>query len=125
MHDRPAKYESNHDGDTVTMILDQDFFDTKTINIRLANVWAPEEDEDGGPAVQHFVEHWFKVRARGKGKWPFVVYTDQTRTGTEVKSFDRFVATVMTADGKHSLNTEVMKFIVDQGYSGGIGSISR
>jgi endonuclease YncB( thermonuclease family) len=125
MHDRPAKYVENHDGDTVTMILDQDFFDNKTINIRLANVWAPETDEGGGLEVQKFVEHWFHLRARGKGKWPFVVHTSQTRNDTEVVSFNRFVAVVMTADGKHNLNTEVMKYIIDQGYTGGIGSIDR
>jgi endonuclease YncB( thermonuclease family) len=125
MHDRPAKYADNHDGDTVTMMLDQDFFDTKTINIRLANVWAPETDQDGGLEVQAFVAHWFKLRARGGGKWPFVVHTMQTRNDTEVLSFNRFVATVMTADGKHSLNSEVMEFITDRGYGGGIGSIAR
>lgn len=125
MHDRPAAYLENHDGDSVTMVLDQDFFDAKTINIRLANVWAPETDEEGGLEVQKFVEHWFKLRARGKGKWPFIVYTSQTRNETEVKSFDRFVAVVVSADGKHNLNTDVMKYIVDQGYTGGIGSIVR
>jgi hypothetical protein len=107
------------------MMLDQDFFDTKTINIRLANVWAPEEDQEGGPDVQAWVAHWFKLRSRGKGEWPFVVYTAQTRDHTEVKSFDRFVATVVTIDGKHNLNTEVMKYIIEQGYTGGIGSIVR
>lgn len=122
MHDRPAQFIENHDGDTVTMLLDQDFYDRKQINIRLANVWAPESYEYGGADVQQFVDSWFEERVKRGGKWPFIVYTDVTKKGTQVKSFDRYVGTVMTADLKESLNSDIMRYIVEKGYGGGIGS---
>lgn len=125
MHDRPAKYVSNHDGDTVTVILDQDFYDNKQINLRLANVWAPELHQPGGEDVRAFVFKWFvdRVQAAPHDAWPFMVYTHQTPKGDrELKTFDRYVATVMTFDEKQSLNADVMKYILEKGYSGGTGA---
>lgn len=124
MHDKRAKYVSNHDGDSAVVILDQDFWDTKTINVRLANVWAPELSEDGGQAVQKFVENWFKVHSYRK-KWPFIVTTHVTNTGHEKMTLGRYVADITTNDGKHHLNSEVMEYITNHGYAGGIGSIVR
>lgn len=126
MHDRPAQYVRNHDGDSVTMVLDQGFYDTKQINIRLANVWAPEEDEDGYVPVKYFVSDWFaRHLVRATSRWPFIVYTHRTSKGTEVKTFDRYVANIETVDGKHNLNSDVMHFIVEQGYTGGTGAPVR
>jgi endonuclease YncB( thermonuclease family) len=127
MHDRPAFYVTNHDGDTITLILDQDFYDMKRINVRLANVWAPELKQPGGPEVRAYVNEWCTRRMdRDRSvSWPFVVHTLVTAKDTQVKSFDRYVATVMSRDGKESLNADVMKFIIEKGYTGGIGSISR
>lgn len=124
MHDRPAKYVENHDGDSVTMLLDQDFFDTKQINIRLANVWAPEMNKDeGAEEVQRFVFEWFNRRITAKNDgWDFMVITHQTSTGKEKKTLDRFVADVMSADGKEHLNSEVMAYIIEKGYPRGVGA---
>lgn len=123
MHDRRAQYVDHHDGDSVTMMLDQDFWDTKTINIRLANVWAPELKDRGGPEVRDFVASWFS--AFNIAKWGFLVITHRTRTDKEVTTLGRYVADVMTIDGQFHLNSDVMKFIADRGYTGGIGSIAR
>lgn len=128
MHDRRARYVANHDGDTVTMMLDQDFYDTKTINIRLANVWAPELNEEGGDIVLWYVNQWFTKRivaASDKTTWPFLVVVHRTRTDKEQLTLGRYVADIMTVDGKEHLNSDVMHYIVDNGYTGGIGSIVR
>lgn len=123
--DRPARFHSNHDGDTVTMILDQGFYDTKQITLRLANVWAPELIKDtGGPEVWSFVFQWFTKRLSDNG-WDFVVTTYLTKTGRDVKTLDRYVADVVAVkDGAH-LNSDVMKYVAEKGYSGGIGSPSK
>lgn len=128
MHDRRARYVSNHDGDTVTMTLDQDFYDTKTINIRLANTWAPEMKDEGGEQVMWFVNQWFTkhiVRLASVTTWPFLVVTHRTRTDHETMTLGRYVADISTIDTNESLNSAVMKYIVDQGFSGGIGAIVR
>lgn len=123
MHDRRAKYVENHDGDSVTMLLDQDFYDFKQINIRLANTWAPELKDVGGFEVANYVRTWFK--AYDVTKWGFLVLTHRTRTDKETMTLGRYVADIMTIDEAFHLNSDVMKFIVDRGYTGGIGSISR
>jgi len=128
MHDRPARYIENHDGDSVTLLIDQDFFDSKQINIRLANVWAPELGKDeGAEECQEFVADWFlrQIVATGHSKWDCIVITHQTSTGNEKKTLDRFVADVMSADGKEHLNSDVMAFITERGYSGGTGAPTR
>lgn len=119
MHDRPAKFLDNHDGDNVTMLLDQDFDDMKKIEIRLANVWAPEMDEEGGEQVRDRVR-FLMIGANSYSTWPFVVHTHKTKKGKNVKSFDRYVATVMMPDGE-SLNSKIMAYIVREGYTQGIG----
>jgi hypothetical protein len=127
MHDRPAKYHDNNDGDSVVMILDQGFYDTKRIKIRLANVWAPEGHEPGGDACWRFVHDWFmrNMTMYGHLEWPFMVITHVTKNDTEKMTLGRFVADVMTIDGKHHLNADVMQFIAERGYSGGIGSPAK
>ena len=125
MNDRRAQFVDNHDGDSVTMLLDQGFYDYKQINIRLANVWAPELRDPGGREVMNFVLAWFTSRMSKKVKWPFIVHTMMTTTQHEVQTLGRIVGTIMSKDGKESLNSDIMKFIVENGYTGGIGSISR
>ncbi len=119
MHDRPARFVENHDGDTITVLLDQDFDDMKKINIRLANVWAPEMNEDGGKQVKAMVAFICAAYKVGPG-FPLVVHTHKTKTGKNIKSFDRYVATVMMPDGE-SLNSKLMKYIAEIGVTGGVG----
>jgi hypothetical protein len=123
MHDRRAQYIENHDGDSVTMLLDQDFYDFKQINIRLANTWAPELKDVGGMEVANFVRVWFKTYS--VSKWGFLVFTHRTRTDRETMTLGRYVADIYTIDMTFHLNSDVMKYIADNNYTGGIGSISR
>lgn len=126
MHDRPARYVKNTDGDSVTMLLDQDYYDFKQVNIRLANVWAPDGDQEGVLETKWFVQDWFMTHlVHAVTPWNFIVYSAVTRKGTMVKTFDRYVADITTMDGKHHLNSDVMKFLLEHGYEGGIGAISR
>lgn len=122
MWDRRAHYLENHDGDTVTMLLDQGFHDFKQVNIRLANVWAPESKQEGGLETKLFVADWFKSRAT-KGMWDFIVFTHRMlKADREQTTFDRYVATVLSADSTASVNSDTMKFIVERGYPGGVGA---
>jgi hypothetical protein len=123
MHDRPARFIENHDGDTVTMILDQGFHDTKTIVLRLANVWAPEMSEKGGTQVKAYLT-FLMVGPNSLEPWPFVVHTQKTKSGKDVMSFSRYVATIMMSDGE-SLNSKLMRYITEHNSGGGIGSIER
>lgn len=119
MYDRPARYVSHHDGDTITLLIDQGFYDRKQIDVRLANVWAPELNEPGGNEVRGYLG--FVIHSVPVEEWPFVVHFHKTKTGKDIKSFDRYVATVMIKDGNNSLNSLIMQYISDKGFTGGIG----
>jgi endonuclease YncB( thermonuclease family) len=123
MHDRPARFIDNHDGDTVTMLLDQGFNDRKIITLRLANVWAPELNEEGGQQAKAYLR-FLVTGPNSVEEWPFIVHTQQTKTGKDIMSFSRYVATVMMSDGE-SLNSKLMKYLADTNQTGGMGSIVR
>jgi hypothetical protein len=124
MWDNRAQYVDNHDGDNATMILDYGRSLHQQLEIRLANVWAPELSDPGGLEVQVFVRRWFLRHS--KLRWPFIVWSHRMKEADkEQMTFNRYVGTITTADGKRTLNTEVMAFIVANGYTGGIGSIVR
>ena len=120
MHDRPARFVDNHDGDTATMMLDQDFFATQTINVRLANVWAPEPKDKGYVQAKAYLR-FLMVGQNAVEKWPFIVITHETATGNQVKSFDRFVADIIRAIDGVSINSEMMKYLTQNGFTGGTG----
>lgn len=126
MYDRRAKFVNNYDGDSVVMMLDQGFMDTKTINIRLANVWAPELREPGGELVAKYVADWFLNRiVRLDRPWPFLVITYRTRSDREQITLGRYVADVLTVDGEDHLNSDVMRYISEKSFSGGTGAPAR
>lgn len=125
MWDRRARYAGNHDGDTITVVLDQGFGDTKTIDIRLYGVYAPELSEKGGPECRDFVTKWFieQMDSVKTSNWNFVVTTmKMKRADHEQMTFDRYVATVTSLDGSRNLNLEIQDFIDEHVYSGGVGS---
>lgn len=124
MWDNRAQYVANHDGDNATMVLDYGRGLHQELEIRMANTWAPELKDIGGAEVQLFVHRWF-IR-HSKSKWPFIVWSTRMKEADkEQMTFNRYVGTITTADGKHSINSDVMAYIVQQGYTGGIGSIVR
>jgi endonuclease YncB( thermonuclease family) len=122
MWDKRARILSNHDGDTLTAVLDQAFWDTKQITVRLFGVWAPELKEVGGPETRDFVTAWISQYSTA-ASWPFLVTTMRTpRSDLEVQTLGRYVALVETVDHGHNLNLEVQAFVTERGYGGGTGS---
>lgn len=127
MWDRRAKYVENYDGDSVDMILDQGFHDTKEIHIRLANVWAPEMKDPGGPEVQSYIQEWYtKQEMDYITEWNFVVWIHRmVKADREQMTFNRYVATVYSIRGGNSLNSDVMKYIAEKGYGPGVQVIHQ
>ena len=122
MWDKRAQLISVHDGDTIKCTLDQGFGDSKVINVRLLNVFAPELKEAGGADVRDFVKSWFDQLQPYSG-WNFIVTTTRLKTADkEDTSFDRYVGTITSLDGTRNLNMDVQAYINAKGYSGGTGS---
>lgn len=110
MWDRRARLAWVKDGDTIEVVLDQGFGDTKQIAVRLLGVWAPELTQPGGPEAKQFVEAWFA--ALPPAAWPFVVTTVRMKTtDREQMTFDRYVALVTSIDGSRSLNADVTAWL--------------
>lgn len=123
MWDKRARYIKNHDGDTVTVLLDQGYRDTKELEVRLLGVYAPELRQPGGKECREFVNNWFTVSDPNFVRWPFVVTTARMKVADrEQKTLDRYVATITTIDGSKNLNAEVAEFIHKNKYGGGSGS---
>lgn len=124
MWDRRAEYLSNYDGDTVKVTLDQGFGDTKTIDVRLFGVYAPEIREPGGIECRDFLNSWFKSQSiLTVSRWSFIVTTALMKVADrEQKSLDRYLGTITSLSGTRNLNLEIMQFIVSKGYGGGTGS---
>lgn len=125
MWDKRAKILAAHDGDTITVVLDQGFWDTKTVKIRLLGAYAPELKDVGGLETKAFVNDWVNRYAVGF-EWPFTVTTVRgPRSDQEKTTLSRYLAVVETIDLQHNLNIDVQAFITEHGYSGGVGSVTR
>jgi hypothetical protein len=123
MWDKRAQIKNIHDGDTLTVVLDQGFGDTKEIRLRLLGVFAPELKDNGGHETHEFVISWLSARVSPSIGWPFVVTTARTKVSDkEVETLGRYVGTLTTLDGTDNLNVDVMQFIRAKGYGGGTGS---
>lgn len=122
MWDRRATVLSVIDGDTMHVLLDQGFGDSKEMALRLFGVWAPEKSQTGGPETTAFVSRWLAERAgQSFVKWPFVVTTMRVRDDSkEQMTFNRYVGTLDY--GNESLNLAVNAFVAANGYGGGTGS---
>lgn len=124
MWDRRAKFVSNHDGDTVTVVLDQGFGDTKQINVRLFGVFAPELKQKGGKECKDFTANWFAREDDSVApEWNIIVTTIRDKSGNnEDMSFARYVGIITSLDGSRNLNHDIQEFIMSRLYSGGTGS---
>lgn len=111
MWDKRAQVLRVKDGDTLEVMLDQGFGDTKTISIRLLSVWAPETDEPAAEEVSAYVKQWLMEHGWTNSKWPFVVVTMRTRTDREVMSFNRYITVLTSADGTDSLNADLVSYL--------------
>lgn len=114
MWDKRAEYLGNS-GDSVKMVLDQGFGDTKLVDVRLLGVYAPEFSEPGGKECQEFIKEWFDRNNPSANRWAFIVTT------TQVGRFE-YVAVVTNLTVTSNLNAEIADFIHKNGYGGGTGS---
>ncbi len=122
MWDKRAEYLDNNDGDSVKMVLDQGFGDTKLIDVRLLGVYAPELSQPGGKECKDFVSEWFEKNSIDGIRWEFIVTTVRMkRTDREQTSLSRYVAVVTNLTSTSNLNAEISQFIQDNGYGGGTG----
>ena len=123
MWDKRAFVTSVHDGDTITVTLDQGYGDLKeNMKIRLGVVYAPELSQPGGPETRQFVVDWL-ARYALPVRFPFVVTTARgPRSDKELTTLERYISLVETLDHSHNLNMDVQAFVTAQGYGGGIGT---
>lgn len=108
MWDKRAEYLDN-DSDSVKMVLDQGFGDTKLVDVRLLGVYAPKLDDPGGKECQEFISQWFISHSSSKGRWDFIVTT------TQMGRFE-FVAVVTDLTASSNLNAEMAKFVYEKGW---------
>ena len=108
------------------MILDYGRGIHQEVELRLANVWAPEMNQPGGPEVQRFISEWFTSRLVAP-QWNFVVWSlRMKRADREQMTFNRYVATVHPIyqlhpeDTLESVNAAVMRYIVANNYGPGV-----
>ncbi|MGA5019263.1 hypothetical protein ACPCAA_17825 [Streptomyces griseoincarnatus] len=123
MWDRRARVLAVTDGDTLKVQLDQGFGDTKTLDLRLYDTWAPESDQPGGPETRKYVETWLDEHDPDGDEWPFVVTTKRIKNDSrEVVTFGRYVGTLTALDGFSILNEDINAFVFRHGYGKGIGA---
>lgn len=120
MWDKRAEYLSNKDGNTIKMVLDQGFGDTKLVDIRLLGVNAPYLTQPGGPECQEFLSEWINNNNPSQTRWSYIVTTFRMRrTDREQVSSNRYVAVVTNMTNTSNLNAELAEFIQTKGYVGG------
>jgi hypothetical protein len=122
MWDRRARVLADKDGDTLRIVIDQGFGDSKALDLRLFTTFAPEHNEPGGPETAAFVVDWLARHSPEGAEWPFVATFERTRAGThEVTTLGRYVGTLATPSGE-TLNAAVTAFVDTNGYGHGTGS---
>lgn len=116
MWDRRARLVSVTDGDTLKLVLDQGYGDTKTLHARLADAHAPERGQAGHYETTRFVVFWLANRG---GDWPLVATSRRVRADThEVTTVGRYVFDVTDRAGE-SLTEAVNAFVAREGYPTG------
>jgi endonuclease YncB( thermonuclease family) len=82
-----------HDGDTFTARVDVGFRTTVELELRIADVYAPELNEPRGQEARGTLSQLLAVG-------PLIVETRKAkRTGRDLRSFERYVADVWTWTG--------------------------
>lgn len=122
MWDRRVRIEEVHDGDSLTVYVDDGKSYFSREKIRLFGTFAPELNQPGGPETRDFAREWVKTHST-VADWPFYLLYIRNKSNTaEEETFGRYVAMIMTIDQTECLNTVVSAFVKARGYGGGIGS---
>lgn len=115
MWDYRARCLHVHDGDTVTLLLDNGFHSRHEEAIRLLKVSAPELSQPGGPETKQFVDNWMSLWDEKPGfDWPLYVMVEKTAQPEphEIMTFTRYVGTIWTIDKKYCLNDGINAFLL-------------
>ena len=102
-----------HDGDTITARLDLGFDVSIVKNLRLLDVYAPELKEEKGQICRDKLHSLIPVGIK------IDVMSIKTKTGSDLKSFDRYIA-VVKYKGR-DINKEMVDWLKKNNYTGGIG----
>jgi hypothetical protein len=102
MWDKRAEHLKTVDGNTVKMVLDQGFGDTKLVTVRLLGIYTQE------PKCKEFVDDWFD-KHRSAARWAYIVTTTQLDSG-------EFVVSITDIGINSNLNAELAEFIHVNGY---------
>ena len=98
MWDRRARVQRVIDGDTLEVVLDQGFGDTKRIIVRLKDCHAPERGQEGYKETKRYLTDWCIAASSGTRTWPFIVTTYRTQSDVEDMTFNRYVAELLSTD---------------------------
>jgi hypothetical protein len=113
----------NHDGDSVTLLIDRYTDDMSLWRVRLLALFCPELNQPGGPECRVHATEWLMRWGGDSLSWPFWVDSVRNPANTdEVKTFDRYVCLVSNADRTSVLNHEMALFVTAGGWGGGIGA---
>lgn len=97
-----------HDGDTFTARVDVGFRTSVELELRVADLYAPELAEPLGQEARGALQHMLAAGA------PLIVETRKAkRTGRDLRSFERYVADVWTWTG-----VNVREAMTAAGYGG-------
>ena len=94
------------DGDTYKLLVDCGFNTFREIRVRLAGVDTPEKGERGYHLAKDFAYHWLASSTKR------FVRTRKTSTGTDRRSFVRYVADIYGDNGQ-----QLADALVDGGYA--------
>jgi|SRR5215216_144680 len=111
------------DGDTVVFLTDTGFHGRQEVELRLAEVSAPELNQLGGLETKAFVVGWIEQNGAPLMRWPFRMQT-QVNTNpepAEKRSFTRYIGWIHSFATSRSLNMDVIDYL-DQHPQWGSGS---
>jgi endonuclease YncB( thermonuclease family) len=96
------------DGDTCRLVVDNGFGCRYQFELRLMNCYAPELSQPGGMEAKAALANLLTIR-------PMVATTYRRESGTEIRSFIRWVGTltIQPVNGW----TDIGTWMVDQGYA--------
>lgn len=106
--------QSIHDADTLLLLVDTGFGGRSEISARLADVSAPELNQQGGTEARDFTVTWAtRVVFHSPLRWPLRVLTETTTVPepTERRSFVRYIATVYAMVDGECLNDVLSRYL--------------
>lgn len=102
-----------HDGDTLTMNIDQGLNGHQYEALRLVDCWAPELNEPGGVAARDFLAAFCSV---GGLQWRVFTFKAGKR-GREKRTFTRYVADVHFYPPATDGSTTLSELMVNNGFA--------